>query len=145
MVFNLTVTSGIGALVILLATTDIISQDICLGHFEYHFDKSGGNQVCTRGWLILRIWCWITAFEYLSVASNIPESYMLYYCFKAIQQQTEKSRESLGQESYSTRKRYFLDFSCIFFLYFCISLHSLLNSTIVSWKILTKSNTLKYH
>ena len=108
------VTSAIGTLTILMATTDIISQDICLGHFEYHFDKSGGNQVCARGWLILRIWCWITAFEYLSIASNIPESYMLYYCFKAIQEQTEKSRQSIGQESYITRKRYFLLF-CIFY------------------------------
>ena len=104
------VTNAIGTLTILLATTDIISQDICLGHFEYHYDKPGGNQVCARGWLILRIWCWINAFAYLSIASNIPESYMLYYCFKAIQQQTEKSRQSIGQESYSTRKRYFLKF-----------------------------------
>ena len=126
------VTSAIGTLTILMATTDIISQDICLGHFEYHFDKSGGNNVCARGWLILRIWCWITAFEYLSIASNIPESYMLYYCFKAIQEQTEKSRQSIGQECYSTRKRYF-------FLYF------LQNSTLVSWKILTQSNTLKHY
>ena len=110
------VTSAIGALIILLATTDIISQDICLGHFEYHYDKPSGNQVCARGWLILRIWCWITAVEYLSIASNIPESYMLYYCFKAIQQQTEKSRQSIGQESYSTRKRYFLNFYCLFYM-----------------------------
>ena len=104
------VANAIGTLTVLLATTDIISQDICLGHFEYHYDKPGGNQVCARGWLILRIWCWINAVEYLSIASNIPESYMLYYCFKAIQQQTEKSRQSIGQESYSTRKRYFLIF-----------------------------------
>ena len=41
--------SVIGTLLILVTTDNIISQDACLGHYEYHFDKPAGTQTCTKG------------------------------------------------------------------------------------------------
>ena len=41
--------SAIGTLLILVTTDNIISQDACLGHYEYHYDKPAGTQTCTKG------------------------------------------------------------------------------------------------
>ena len=97
--------SAIGTLLVLVTTDNIISQDACLGRYEYHYDKPAGTQTCTKGGIVLRILCWLTIMGHMIISYNIPETYMLYLCFKAIKAQTEKSRESIGQENYNRRKR----------------------------------------
>ena len=58
-----------------------------------------------KGGIVLRILCWLTIMGHIIISYNILETYMLYLCFKAIKSQTEKSRESIGQENYNRRKR----------------------------------------
>ena len=65
------------------------------------------SNICTvnKGGIVLKILCWLTIMGHMIISYNIPETYMLYLCFKAIKAQTEKSRESIGQENYNRRKR----------------------------------------
>ena len=97
--------SAVGSTIVLSATDDIISQDACLGLFEQHYGKSGGNQICNQGVFLLKILCTLTAMGHMIISYNIPETFLLYFCFQAIREQTEKSRQAIGQESYTRRKR----------------------------------------
>ena len=97
--------SAYGSAIVLISTDDIVSQDVCLGNFQKHYGKTGRNQICNQGGLLLKILCRLTFMGHMIIASNIAETYLLYYCYKAIQEQTEKSRQAIGKDSYSRRKR----------------------------------------
>ena len=88
-----------------LPTDDIVSLNVCLGNFHHHYGKIGRNQICNQGGLLLKILCRSTFVGHMIIASNIPETFLLYYCYKAIQDQTEKSRQAIGKDSYLKRKR----------------------------------------
>ena len=99
------VLSCVASAIVLSATGDIISHDACLGYFEHHYGKSGGNKICNQGGFVLKMLCSLTALGHMVISYNIPETLLLYFCYKAIKEQTESVRKAIGQESYKNRKR----------------------------------------
>ena len=84
--------SAFGSMIVLLATHDVINQDACLGQFEQHYGKSGGFKICNQGGLLLKTLCKLTAMCHTIVSYNVPETFLLYFCFRAITEQTENKK-----------------------------------------------------
>lgn len=79
--------------------------DACLGNYEVHFDEDLGNTVCIYGSFLRVFWCKIAVLIHMTLSSNVPEAFLLYFCFKAIQKQNEKVKELIGENHYIKRKR----------------------------------------
>ncbi len=90
---------------VLHGSPDTATLSSCLGTYETHFVKSSGNKVCSFGTWIEQSLCKCSLLIHATLSSNIPEAFLLYPCFKAIQKQTEKSEAFLGKNSFAQRKR----------------------------------------
>ena len=93
------------ALSILSASPDNRQMNACLGKYENHFNDPRGNQVCTHGGIIREGFCTVGIILHTILASNVPETILLFFCFRVIRTQTEKAESMIGKESYRIRKR----------------------------------------
>ena len=91
----------------LTASPDNRSQNACLGNYELHFSESSGNKICTHGGFLRVTLCKFGLVLHVILCCNVIEAVLLFFCFKAIQEQTEKSLHMIGEKSYTRRKRYF--------------------------------------
>ena len=90
----------------LTASPDNRSQNACLGNYELHFSESSGNKICTHGGFLRVTLCKFGLVLHIILCCNVIEAVLLFFCFKAIQEQTEKSLHMIGEKSYTRRKRY---------------------------------------
>ena len=80
-------------------------MNTCLGKYENHFDEPRGNKVCTNGGIIRKGLCTIGLTLQTILASNVPETILLFFCFRVIRAQTEKAEYMITKETYTIRKR----------------------------------------
>ena len=78
----------------------------CLGKFELNFVETS-TDLCTSesASSILKIGCWMAYILYFILSCNLAESFMLYRCFKKIEEQTNDSKEFLTIHSYIRRRK----------------------------------------
>lgn len=96
------IASSIG---VLAGSPDNRSLSACIGTYETHFQEKNGNLVCSRGGFYREAFCKLCVAFHTILSSNIPEAILLFFCFKAIQQQTEKSKALISENSFQSRKR----------------------------------------
>ena len=79
----------------------------CLGKFELNFVETS-TDLCTleSASSILKIGCWMAYILYFILSCNLAESFMLYRCFKKIEEQTNDSKEFLTIHSYIRRRKW---------------------------------------
>ena len=79
----------------------------CLGQFELNYLETS-TDLCTleSASLFLRIGCWMAYILYFILSCNLAESYMLYRCFKKIEEQTNDSKDFLTLNSYIRRRKW---------------------------------------
>ena len=93
------------ALSILSASPDNRQMNTKIGKYENHFDEPRGNKVCTNGGIIRKGLCTIGIVLQTILASNVPETILLFFCFRVIRAQTEKAEYMITKETYTIRKR----------------------------------------
>ena len=81
-----------------------LSLNNCLGRMELNFGKSG-NIVCLDGNKLDILLCKYCLMIQMILTSNIPEAFILYPCFKRIKHQIEKSKDLVGKQTFSNRKK----------------------------------------
>lgn len=89
---------------ILGSTPENRSLSACLGNYERHFVEIEGNKIRTIGTSMEKFLCKSSVIIANVLSSNILEAFLLYFCFKAIKKQTEKSANWIGEKSYRIRK-----------------------------------------
>ena len=77
-----------------------------------HFVRTRGDKnqifrtkVCTNGGIIREGLCTIGLILQTILASNVPETILLFFCFRVIRAQTEKAEYMITKETYTIRKR----------------------------------------
>ena len=79
----------------------------CLGHFEitYYQKKFALPPICTIEDPFRLFICQGSFLWYSTMASNIPEAYMLYRCFQKIKESSESVHDMIGTKAYLGRRR----------------------------------------
>ena len=104
MVTSLFIISFLISFSILNGTETVVHLESCLGNYWLQFDRKG-QKICSAG-SIFEIWaCKFSFVLNLAFSSNILESYLLYKCFKKIQEQTRSVQPMLDKVSYHRRRR----------------------------------------
>ena len=97
--------SGLIALSLMIYSPNHRRLDACLGTYEKNFFQTIGSEICSLGDSFQKFLCHISLGSYLILSSNVLEIYMLYSCFKAIKNQTDKVHELIGAKNYQKRRR----------------------------------------
>ena len=85
----------------------------CLGNYAYYDikyinknqDRKFASHLCNSGSLVARVFCYLAHASFFLFANNITEAFLLYRCFKKIQEQTKSAKSIMGENSYMKRKQ----------------------------------------
>ena len=85
----------------------------CLGNYAYYEleyinenqDRNIASYLCKSGSLVARVFCWFAYASFFLFANNITEAFLLFRCFKKIQEQTKSAKSIMGENSYMKRKQ----------------------------------------
>ena len=92
---------------ILLATKPTLTLQSCLGNYAVLYERDNGyiGTQCTMGNTLTNFLCKGSVIAHIIIASNIPESYLLFKCYNFIHNQTESVKHMIGEISYQRRRR----------------------------------------
>ena len=94
------------ATLINLSTPSQWAFDVCMGKLDsIYLNESNGHKVCYSGESLLQVSCKIVVIIHSVVASNIPEAFLLYACFKYIRRHIDSSQSILGERQFEMRKQ----------------------------------------
>ena len=83
-------------------------------HFEINWplqyinkdqDRKFASHLCSSESLVARVFCYFAYASFFLFANNITEAFLLYRCFKKIQEQTKSAKSIMGENSYMKRKQ----------------------------------------
>ena len=85
----------------------------CLGNYAYYDrkyinkdqDRKFASHLCSSGSLVARVFCYFAYASFFLFANNMTEAFLLYRCFKKIQEQTKSAKSIMGENSYMKRKQ----------------------------------------
>ena len=89
----------------------------CLGNYAYYDrvgiapyinqnqDRKFASHLCSSESLVARVFCYFAYASFFLFANNITEAFLLYRCFKKIQEQTKSAKSIMGENSYMKRKQ----------------------------------------
>lgn len=77
----------------------------CLGQYELSYNDFG-RQMCTgNDNILVNLACQMAKFSYLFFSSNLAEGFLLYPCFKKINDQNEHIKSAIGEKTYTKRRK----------------------------------------
>lgn len=104
MVANFLIPLAIGVF-ILLGSKPSQMLATCLGQYELSYNNIGKEMCTGNGDILVHLTCQVAKVFYLILSSNIFDGFLLYPCFKKINEQNEHIKSAIGENSYIKRRR----------------------------------------